>query len=387
MKTWVELDRRALRGNIRILKKLSVRGKDHFSSGRDHFSSGNKLMVMIKCNAYGHGFGEIAMAADAAGADCFAVDNVQEGVDARRLGIKKPILVITPTPPAFLGKLLRFNLSQVVYDLGTLKRMAGFKGKGRFRVHIKIDTGMSRQGIMPDEARKYAEVLFAARNKIIFEGLLTHFPDADNLKSRAYTNGQINKFKRAVEIFKTHGLKPKFVHAANTAGFFTGAGGDFCNLNRIGIGMYGIAPSAGFEKMFARAGIRPVLSWKARIVGVKIIHKGAGIGYGVTEKAKRDMRIAVLPVGYFHGVPRTYSSVGYVLIGGKRCRVVGRVSMNLLVADVSGLRRAPNMWDEAVLIGRQGTGMITANEFAAKCGTIGYEIVTRINPVVQKVVV
>ncbi|MBU6447480.1 alanine racemase [Patescibacteria group bacterium] len=380
LKTWVELDGRALRGNMRVLKKLSARGKD--SSGR-----GKKLMVMIKCNAYGHGFAEIARMAGADGADWFAVDNVQEGAEARRLGIKKPILVITPTPPALLGKLLQLNLSQVVYDTDTLRRMAAFNGKRKFKVHIKIDTGMSRQGIMPYEVPQYAEKLRAAKNKIIFEGLLTHFPDADNLKSRAYTDGQIKKLKEALKIFEEHGLNPKFVHSANTAGMFTGAGKDFCNLNRIGIGAYGVAPSAGFEKMFARAGIRPVLSWKARILAVKTIPKGAGIGYGVTEKAKRNLRVAVLPVGYYHGVPRAYSSVGHVLIGGRRCRVVGRVSMNLLVADISSLRRAPAMWDEAVLIGRQGKETITANEFAAKCGTIGYEIVTRINPVVQKVIV
>ncbi len=188
-------------------------------------------------------------------------------------------------------------------------------------------------------------------------------------------------------MFKERGLKPKFAHAENTAGFFTGSVRNFCNMVRIGIGMYGVAPAFGFEKIFKRAGIRPVLSWKTRVVAVKTIPKGAGIGYGVTEKAKRSMRIAVLPVGYFHGVPRAYSSVGHVLIGGKRCRVVGRVSMNLLVADISSLRRAPKMWDEAVLIGRQGKEQITANEFGAKCGTIGYEILTRINPLVEKVII
>ncbi len=369
LKTWIQLDAGALRGNIRALKKISA---------------GKKLMVMVKCNAYGHGFSEIARVANSAGADWFAVDNVYEGIEARSLGFKRGILVITPTPPALLNQLLKYDLSQVVYDLNTMRQMRGASGAKKFKVHLKIDTGMSRQGIMPWQLEEYAQFLRNAKNKIIFEGLLTHLSDADNFKSRAYTNAQVAKFENAVKYFASAGLKPKFIHAENTAGFFSGAAEKFCNLSRIGIGIYGIAPAAEFEKAFKRVGIKPVLSWKARIISVKTIEKGAGIGYGVTEKAKRDLRIAVLPVGYYHGVPRAYSSVGHVLIGNKRCRILGRVSMNLTVVDISALPRAPKMWDEAVLIGKQGGEQITASEFAEKCGTISYEIVTRLNPLLPR---
>ena len=214
------------------------------------------------------------------------------------------------------------------------------------------------------------------------EGVFTHFANADNLQDRSYPNFQLANFKKAILILEKAGIDPAIRHASATTGLFTMPEAQF-DMARIGIALYGLWPSAGFAEKFRHLELAPALSWKTRIVQIKKIKKGAPVGYGITEKVKKDSTIAVLPVGYYDGYFRKLSSAGEVLISGRRCKILGCISMNLSVVDISDIKNA-KVWDEVVLIGRQGRGNVTAEELAEKAGTISYEVVSRINPLLPR---
>jgi len=375
-KTWVEIDQKTLTSNLHTFQK---------------YIGNQTLLAMIKCNAYGHGLVEVGKVCQRAKIKFVSVDTIDEAIQLRQGGVRIPILIISYTPTHRLESLLEYNLSQVVSDLDILNSMVQLvknqDGK-KIKVHLKCDTGMSRQGIHPEQVEIFIDFLAQHKKYIIFEGILTHFADADNLKDQSYSNQQLAKFTEVLNVCISKEMLPKYRHSFNTASMLVcndKKEAKEINMCRAGIGIYGLLPSPDFKALYNKLKIAPILTWKTRIIQLKEIKKETYIGYGIIEKAKKDLKVAVLPVGYYEGIPRLYSSIGEVLIAGKRCRILGRVSMNITVVDISSLNTMPKVWDEVVIIGRQLNETITADEFAEKTKTINYEVVTRINPLIKRI--
>ena len=374
-KTWVEISKSALKNNVNAVRKV--------------LKPGTEIMAVVKSNAYGHG-PETAGLFLRYGADWLGTDNIDEAISLRSGGIKKPILVLGYTPPNRFKEAMADDIRLTVYDSGFLNHRpksispdavgsGSRQNRQDNKLHLKIDTGMSRQGILASELPKFIKQL---PKNFKFDGVFSHFANADDLSDRSYPNFQLAEFKKSLEVLSLAGVGTGIRHMSATTGLFTMPEGHF-DMVRTGVALYGLWPSLMFSKKFNDVGIRPALSWKTRVVQVKNIKKGTPVGYGATEKVKKDSKIAVLPVGYYDGYNRNLSSVGVVLVGGKRCKVLGRMSMNLMVIDVTNTRNA-KVWDEAVLIGRQGMEQITAEELAELSKTISYEIVSRINPLLSR---
>jgi len=359
-KTWVEISGDALKNNILIARKRLM----------PH----TKLLAVIKSNSYGHGLVETAKIFSRYDVDWLGVDNIDDAIILRRSGIKNPILVLGLTSSSRFKEAAKNNLRLTLYN--DLKSDLSWK---RIPFHIKIDTGMSRQGILISDLARFLKKLPPGIN---IEGVFTHFANADS-NDRSYPDFQFGSFLRAMEIFKDFGIQPEIYHASATTGFLTMPKAQL-DMVRLGVILYGLWPSIPFAEKFKRLGIRNALTWKTRVVQIKNIKQNTPVGYGITEKVKKDTKIAVLPVGYYDGYDRGLSSIGEVLIGGRRCKVLGRISMNLMVVDVSKAKN-PKIWDEVVLIGRQGGENITAEELADKIETISYEIVSRINPLLPRI--
>ncbi|PJE50680.1 MAG: alanine racemase [Candidatus Yanofskybacteria bacterium CG10_big_fil_rev_8_21_14_0_10_36_16] len=362
MKTWVEISKSALENNVKAVKKLLDRG--------------TRLMAVVKSNAYGHGPATAGLFSKY-GIDWLGVDNIDEALDLRKKGIKKPILVLGYTDSKRFKDAFSNNIDLVVYDSGVFKKIKSNIPK----LHLKIDTGMSRQGVLVNNLPSFIKKLPLNIN---FEGILSHFANADE-KDRRFPNKQLDEFKKALTVLNKNNINTKIKHISATTGLLTMPEANF-DMVRVGIALYGLWPTIEFFEKYKKMNICPALSWKTKIIQVKDIKKDSCVGYGITEKVRKNTTIAVLPIGYYDGYSRALSSLGEVLIGGKRCRVLGRVSMNLTVVDISSAGNV-NIDDEVVLVGRQGKENITAEELAEKVGTISYEIVSRINPLLPRVYV
>lgn len=362
-KTWVEVSKTALKNNIEIVQRL--------------LNKDTKLMAVVKSNAYGHGLVETAKPFSKYGVDWLGVDNIDEAILLRQSKIKKPILVLGFTPANRFREAVVHDLSLTVYTKEQLKYLLP-----GLAVHVKIDTGMSRQGVLVNQLGDFLKLMPRKTN---LEGAFTHFANADDLQDRRYPNLQLHNFLHALKIFDDSYFKPRIIHASATTGLLTIPKAHF-DMVRIGIALYGLWPSLEFAKKFKKLDLEPALSWKTRVVQIKSIKKGTPVGYGITERVKQDTRVAVLPVGYYDGYDRGLSSIGEVLISGKRCKILGRISMNLMVVDISKTRNT-KIWDEVVLIGRQKGDQVTAEELASRIDTISYEIVSRINPLLPRIYV
>ncbi len=393
-RTWIEADIGALAHNLLFL--------------RDIVGPDVKIMAVVKSNAYGHGLIDFVKGIKKAQSggemvDWFGVDTYPEAMALRRAGIKEPILVLGYTLPEFFKEAARENISLSVSTFESFKFLKDVKR--RPKIHLKFDTGMHRQGFFLSQAAKVISALKKNNLSKFVEGIFSHFAAADNFE---YSQKQIENFENVTRKFAKAGFADVLKHMSATGGVLLHKNARF-DMVRPGCGLYGYWPSEKAEKFFeedpstrpAGAGLaqgiiskdfRPVLSWKAIISEIKRVPKGSYIGYDLTEKVACPKNIAILPVGYWHGVDRGLSGKparrslggggGEVLIRGKRCKILGRVSMDMIVVDVSGV--PCKVFDEAVLIGRQGKEEITAYEWAKKLGTSHYEIITRINPRIQK---
>ncbi|MBI2676458.1 MAG: alanine racemase [Candidatus Yanofskybacteria bacterium] len=364
-KTWVEISKDALKYNVETIKRLA---------------QGKIVMGVVKSNAYGHGLVETAKLFLKYGVDWLGVDNVDEAVLLRKAKVSSLILVLGYTPVAFFSLAAKYKIKLTLYGEEVFKQSSKFKKQIDF--HLKVDTGMSRQGVTLDDLPGY---LASLKNfsDVKLEGVFTHFANADNLSDPSYPRRQLANFRQALEIIKNFGLTPKMVHAAATTGLFALPEALF-DMVRIGVAFYGLWPSQEFKNRFSSFNLKPVLNWKTRIIQIKKISRGTPVGYGITEKVKKDSLIALLPIGYYDGYFRALSSIGEVLISGSRCKILGRISMNLSVVDISAINGA-KVGDEAVLIGQMGGEQITAEEIAKRLGTISYEVVSRINPLLPRI--
>jgi alanine racemase len=364
-RTWIEISSGALKHNYKVFR--SFIGQDRL------------LLGVIKSNAYGHGLMTMARAYGELGMDWIGVDSIAEAKKLRSEGIKAKILVLGYTQPANFKDAVKQNISLTVSSFENLQALSQLRRK--IKVHVKVDTGMHRQGFPILDLSKAIQTLKKSKN-IIVEGLYTHFAAAKDPKDVKDTKYQIDMFEQAVIEFGSSGFTP-ICHAAATGGVINFPNSHF-DMVRVGIGMYGLWPSEETQKAFQKKfNLKPVLSWKTIISEVKWVVKGERIGYNFTEKLTRMTKVAVLPIGYWHGYWRAFSSRAHVLVRGQRCRVLGRVSMDMVTVDVTDV---PNVkvGDEVILIGRQGKNEITADELGYLADTSNYEIVTRLNPLIKK---
>lgn len=342
-------------------------------------------MPVIKSNAYGHGFFEVAAFCEAnQTVKKMLVVSLDEALMLRRKKIKKPIIVLSFFNLEQLkkqkGKNLK-NISLPVYDLKTarvLNQIARVKGI-KIKIHLKIDTGASRIGFLPAELTKRGNIKTLKSFKNLFiEGIFSHFAASETNKK--YTQKQLAIFKEILLKLKDEGIDPPLKHFACTAAALAAPKSRF-NAIRLGIGFYGLWASKQAKKA-GKFELKPALSWQTRLIQVKKISKNTPVGYGCSCVVNRPTVLGIIPVGYWDGLDRRLSNRGQVLHRGKRCNILGRVCMNMTMIDLTGHRAEAG--DKITLIGRQGREEITADEMAEKIGTINYEVISRINPLLPR---
>lgn len=370
LRTWIELDRTALAHNLRTLRGL--------------LPDGCRLMAVAKSNAYGHGLYDFVPTVDRWGVDWLGVDSIVEAATLREIGIEKPLLVLGYTLPARFEEAARHRTSLTVSSFESLEAL-GRSGFGdRIRVHVKIDTGLHRQGFLPDQVGELLSVLRRDHPGIAVEGLYTHFADARDPGDTAYTRRQIETFRKAAAAFRESGFRP-MLHTCGTGGALLHPEAHF-DMVRTGIGLFGLWPSPKIKTALEdRIALRPVLSWRTILSEIKALPAGSGISYDLTETLERDSIVGVCPIGYWHGFPRALSRQGEVLVRGRRARVLGTVTMDMIVVDLTGIPGV-RAGDTATVIGRDGADEVAGCELADRAGQSPYEFMTRLNPLIRKYV-
>ena len=363
--TYAIVDVEAIKSNVRNIK--------------DSLPAHTKFCAVCKADGYGHGSVMTAKAALEAGADWIAIAIPEEAVPLRDEGIEAPILVLGPSNLSQWRLAAELDLSMVVAseDCVQCARSVSRETGKTMRLHRKVDTGMKRIGVRSAEELDHMLDLIKSEPELKLEGLMTHFAVADET-DKAYTNMQNERFKHCVDQVRRRGFSP-MSHAANSGGALD-CPGTANDMVRVGIAMYGCYPS---DEVCRNVNLRPVMSLRTQISFIKTVEAGSKLSYGCTFTAPEEMRIATLPIGYADGYNRLLSSRGEVLIRGRRARVVGRVCMDQILVDVTGIGDV-KLHDEAVCIGRQGRDEITAEELAKLCGTINYEILCAISPRVPR---
>lgn len=355
------------------------------------------LMAVIKANAYGHGIELCAPWLVEAGAEWLGVTSVEEGVAVRALCLSPRIFIMSSLWQGEAEAVLKHRLTPAVWESFHLRMLTEAAEQSRLPrqsvpVHLEIDTGMSRQGVRWDQISTELLHFFGPSSPLYLEAVMTHFHSPEELDSDA-TFKQISRFEIAVDKIFASGLSPTLLHAGNSATVITGHGLDTLRalaarhqtalMLRTGIALYGYTPGyvapASAENAEASAEImhpfRPVLSLKSRIVSLRTILQDDTAGYNATFHARSTTRLALLPIGYADGLSRLLSNRGWVLIRGQRCPIVGRISMDQTIVDVTAIPNA-SIGDEVVLLGEQGSEHITAQNLANLCQTIPWEILT-----------
>lgn len=371
--TWVEISRSALQKNMQIFRELV----------------GKKVLLapMVKANAYGHGLVETGKIFRKAGADYLSVNALFEARELRKAGDKGKIYICGYTALDDLEEAVELGCELVIYNRETLEKLAKLKKSSK--VHLKVETGTHRQGLSAPEALELAEAIKATSN-VELAGVAMHFANIEDTTDHSYARKQLAEFNLICRQLEAAGHKSLLRHAANSAATLLWDETHF-EIARIGIAAYGMWPS---EETFVSLAterkekivLSPALTWKTRIAQLKTIPEGSKVGYGCTWEAKRESRIAILPVGYYDGYVRAYSEKASVLIGGKRAPVVGRICMNVAMVDVTDVPKA-QLEDEIVLLGKSGDEEITAEEMGEWGETINYEVTTRIRENVERKVV
>ncbi len=378
---WAEVNLAALAANVRVL--------------RSHIGPRVRLVAVVKANAYGHGAVPVALAALAAGADGLAVGRLDEAVELRSAGITAPILVMGPVPPSGARRCVALRLTPTVHNLTTAQALAhAARAAGRvLPVHVKVDTGMHRFGLLTDEAVAFTSVV-AAIEGLAVEGLYTHFAaaDADDLTA---TRQQLADFLDVVARLRAAGITPAVLHAANSAATLALPAAHLDQV-RVGAALYGLHTTDASGAAGAHASaqlngdrwhaagvpalastLRPVLTLKTRVIRLRHVPAGTPVSYGSTYHTPQATCLATLAAGYGDGLSVVLSNRGAVLLGGRVCPIVGRVCMDQLVVDCRD-GRGIQEGDVAVLIGQQGAAVITAEDVATNSGSTNYEVLTRL---------
>lgn len=362
--TRAEIDLAALRSNLAAVRSLAPKAN---------------VLAVVKANAYGHGAVAVARALDALDdVTLFGVALIEEGIELREAGIRKPILVLGGAYEGGYDALVAWDLMPTVFRREHLTQLgeAAARAGRTARAHVKVDTGMGRIGVARQDWEAFLDHAIRIPN-VVFDGLMSHFANAD-VPDSALTGEQVARFKWALNEMRKRGMEPRYRHLSNSAGTLdrpeTRDGLDL-NLVRPGIMLYGLCPA---DWMKDRIPLQPILSWKTAITHLKSVPAGTPISYGGIWTAPRDSVIATLPVGYADGYSRQFSNRADVLINGQRAKVVGRVCMDMFMVDVTDIPGV-EVGDEAVLIGAQGDQRIDAGELAAIAQTIHYEVLCDIS--------
>ncbi|NLU53117.1 MAG: alanine racemase [Clostridiaceae bacterium] len=368
-RAWAEIDLDNIAHNVREIRKLV--GKR------------TEIMAVVKADAYGHGVLETVTTIIENGATRLAVSMIDEAIQLRKIGIDVPILVLSHTEPLRADELIQYNITQTVFshEMAKILSDAALKHKTKARVHIKIDTGMSRVGFLPGYSAVKDVVEINKLPGIIVEGIFTHFATADE-RDRSYTLKQMELFETIINELNRIGILIPIKHVSNSAAImqypeFT------LDLVRPGIILYGIYPSNEVDRSVIE--LKPAMTLKARITMVKQVEKGTAVSYGRKFVAERPTRIATIPVGYADGYLRLLTGKSHVLVNGQPAPVVGSICMDQCMIDVTGISGDISIGDEVVLLGKQGDSEITAEHIAGLIGTIPYEIVCLIGKRIPRV--
>lgn len=349
----------------------------NFRSIRNFVGENVKMMAVVKADAYGHCAVECSKKLERLGIDWFGVALPEEGFELRTGGIEKPILCLGGFWEGQEESLLRNDLTPVIYRIDQAESLnRAVKNLGiKAKAHLKIDTGMGRIGVRFDQIESFGEAIKSFDN-LELEGAMTHFASADSYVEKDFTNLQIQRFYEAVEILESRGFEFKYKDLANSPATIAHPKA-YGNMIRLGGILYGLGDDV-LPDWTEKPKLKPVLSLYTKISLIKKIKKGETLGYGRTFRAERDSIIATIPIGYQDGYKRALSNRGRVLIGGKYADVVGRISMDWTLVDVTEIENA-KVGDEVVLIGERGGEKIKTEEIAEKAGTISYEITCGIN--------
>ena len=362
-RTWAEIDLDAAERNLNILKGFVDKEK-------------TRPCCVLKAFGYGHGDAVLMKLYQSLGVDFFAVSNIDEAIGLRKNGCTGDILILGYTDAAYAAELAEYDIIQAAVSAEYARELSAAAGKP-VRVHIKLDTGMGRIGLIAKDREKCLEEIAQIKKlpKLVPEGIFTHFAVADSLEEEScgYTDMQKELFFSIAE--EAGGFKE--VHCLNSAGAELHYDSR-STLARFGILLYGLNPDTSLEMP---KGIEPVMEVKTVIGYIKELHEGDCVSYGRTFTAQRDMRAATLPIGYADGYPRLLSNRGEVIICGKRAKILGRVCMDQMIVDITDIPEA-KIGTEVTVFGR---GEITADDIAALCGSIGYEIICAVSPRVPRV--
>jgi alanine racemase len=354
--TWTEVNLDAIAQNVKNIKKLIGEKKE--------------LMAVVKGNAYGHDILEISSVVLENGATRLAVARLEEAIFLRKAGITVPILVLGLTLKPQAEFLVSYDITPAVCEFEMIEKLSelAVQMNKRTKIHLKVDTGMGRIGIFPDDVLRFIKRIKALKN-VEIEGIFTHFSVA-NEKDKVYTEEQFRKFIEILTILEKEGIKIPIKHVGNSAALLD-LPHMWLDMVRPGLAIYGLYPSKEVKKSI---NLIPAQQFKTKIVFIKELPRGESISYGRTYITKRRRRVASLPVGYADGYNRLLSNQGEVLVRGQRVPIIGRVCMDQCMIDVTNLTQV-EIGDEVVLWGRQGEEMITVEEIAQKIRTINYEIV------------
>lgn len=357
LRTWIEVDRRAIASNYRAFRR--------------RLGPSVKIMAVVKSNAYGHGLVPFSKLLAALGADWLGVDSIVEAQRLREEGIKKPILVLGYTLPAFYQAAARLNITLTISSREALLSLASRKVLPNF--HLKVDTGMHRQGFLWEDFKKSLPLL----KHLPLTGIYSHLASSGS-EFQSAAQAQVTEFKKFLAALEDFKLTK---HLAATGGAIAYPDARY-DLARLGIGLYGLWPNEDLRCRFApTVSLRPALTWKTIISEIKVLSSGGWVGYDLTERVKPGIKLAVCPIGYWHGFPRALSGVGEVVVRGRRAKVIGRVSMDMIVLDVTRIKNL-RVGEEVVLL--DGNHDPTALELARLAGTSNYEIITRLNPLIER---
>lgn len=369
--SWIEVNGGRIRHNLKAFRKL--------------LHKTTNLMVVVKGNAYGHGL-KITCSAAMDWANWFGVDSLTEALGVEQIVPKKPILILGHSNPSDANTIVEHGFRQTIYreDLAQALSQAAQNAGKSIKVHLKAETGTNRQGVASENIVAFAKKV-AALPHIEIEGLYTHFANIEDTLDPSYAQIQLQRFKDVIQSLSDANIRPNQIHAAATSGLLLYPE-THLTMVRLGIGAYGIWPSRETRIAARQRGreldLLPALSWKSSIAQLKKIKENEFVGYGLAFQANRPITLSVIPVGYYEGYDRGLSNSGRALIAGKAATVIGRVAMNMMMLDVTDIE--PSIDDEVVLIGKQGDSEITAEELAEKIGTIPYEILSRINPLLER---
>ena len=368
-----EVDLNAIAHNVSELRRIT--------------SSAARLMAVVKANAYGHGLKEVARKALQNGAAALGVARIDEGIQLRKAGLDAPVLIFGHTPPTLAHNLVEFDLTQTVFSYKTAEPLSrtGIDCGKKIKVHLKVDTGMGRLGLLPDRARSsspgsqingpaMSEVESIARlPNLELEGIYTHFATAD-ISDKSYAQKQFKMFMDFLDRLRRAGLEIPLKHAANS-GAIIDMPETHLDMVRAGISIYGLYPSDEVHK--SRLSLRPAMELKAPIVHLKKVPAGFKISYSSTHETEKPTTIATVPIGYADGLNRLLSSRGHMLVRGHKAPIVGRICMDHTMLDVGHIPEI-DLADEVIIFGKQGELSITVDEIASTINTINYEIVSTI---------